>query len=252
MEKENVTDKKTTVRAVERSLDILSCFIQDRELGLTEISNIIHLNKSTVFRLLNTLEQKGFLIKNLDTDKYHLGYRIWELSTNLNGMDDPAKILLPEMTRLRDILDETISLYVRDGYERIRVQSIESNQAIRRVAPIGMRLPLSVGASSKVLMAFESAEVVDQILHQLEKHYEINRPYLIQTIKEVKEWGYATSFEERETGAAALSFPIINQSGKVIAALSVSGPLHRLTEQKFEEIAPVVAEAASRMKKLVR
>lgn len=252
MNNENNNEKKSTVRAVERSLDILICFINERELSLTEISSRVNLNKSTVFRLLNTLEQKGFLIRNPDTEKYRLGFRIWELSTNLIGVDDPATLLLPEMTRLRDILDETISLYVRDGYERIRIQSIESNQAIRRVAPVGIRLPLSVGASSKVLVAFEDPITRGSILDQLEKKDSIDRKEFNRIIKEVQEKGYATSFEEREIGAVAISFPIFNRNGDMIAVLSVSGPVNRLTEEKLNEIAPVVRETAIRMGKMLK
>lgn len=110
---------------------------------MTEIAERTGLNKSTVFRLLATLESKGFVKRDPDTEKYQLGFRIWELSAHLNRSKDPAVLFLPEMERLRDELDETVSLYVYDGIERIRIQAVESNQAIRRVAPVGVgcRLP---------------------------------------------------------------------------------------------------------------
>lgn len=252
MENNQGKEKKTTVRAVERSLDILSSFINERELSLTEISKRTKLNKSTVFRLLNTLEQKGFLIKDPDTEKYRLGFKIWELSTNLAGMDDPATLFLPEMNSLRDTLDETISLYVRDGSERIRIQSVESNQAIRRVAPVGVRMPLSVGASSKILIAFEPPSVREDILEQLEKKYQINIDEFRKITDEVHRKGYATSFEEREIGAVAISCPVFSRSGQLLVALSVSGPVNRLTPQKLEEIVPLAIESAKKMGKLLK
>ncbi|TGU71893.1 MarR family transcriptional regulator, partial [Mesorhizobium sp. M00.F.Ca.ET.186.01.1.1] len=144
---------KANVRSVERALDILLCFTDATDLGLSEISSRLSLHKSTVHRLLATLENKGFLIRDVQTEKYRLGFRIWELSANLTHNDDPATLLLPEMERLRDLVEETISLYVRDGNERIRIQAVQSRQPIRRVAPIGARMPLAVGASSKVLVA---------------------------------------------------------------------------------------------------
>ena len=116
-------DKKQTVRAVERALDILLCFTEESELTLTEITMKVSLNKSTVYRLLASLEGKGFLLRDTLTDKYRLGFRLWELSANLERDDDPAVLFLPEMKKLRDLLGETISLNVRDGRERIRIQA---------------------------------------------------------------------------------------------------------------------------------
>ncbi|MFX0560473.1 IclR family transcriptional regulator [Tepidibacillus infernus] len=246
------SEKKSTVRAVERSLDILMCFVDETELSLTEIAKRIALHKSTVFRLLHTLEQKGFLIRNPETEKYRLGYRIWELSSNLMGLNDPATLLLPEMEQLRDLLGETISLYVRDGYERIRIQSVEGNQSIRRVAPIGARMPLSVGASSKILLAYEDLITKESLLKQLETLYGINTNLFKQLLEKTKQNGYATSFEERETGAAAISVPIFNRSGKLVAALSVSGPINRLTLTKMKEMVPILKETALNMGKKVR
>lgn len=123
-------ERKQTVRAVERALDILMCFTKKSDLGLTEIAAEIGLHKSTVHRLLATLEEKGFVIRNTATDKYHLGLKIWELSANLSQNDDPAALLLPLMERLRDRLGETVSLYLRDGTDRLRIQAVQSNQAI--------------------------------------------------------------------------------------------------------------------------
>jgi len=251
MEDHNSGEKKLTVRAVERSLDILVCFINERELSLTDIAKRIALHKSTVFRLLNTLEQRGFLMKNPETEKYRLGFRVWELSSNLIGMDHPATLFLPEMKRLRDSLGETISLYVRDGIERIRIQSVESNQAIRRVAPIGVRMPLSVGASSKVLLAFSKPELRVTLLAQLVNTYQLELEPFSELLVKVREKGYATSFEERELGAAAISTPILSRSNELIAALSVSGPVNRLNLKKLEEIAPIIKESASLMGRML-
>lgn len=249
MDENSASEKKLTVRAVERSLDILSCFIDSTELSLTEISKRISLHKSTVHRLLNTLEEKGFIIKNPETEKFRLGFRIWELSANLTGMDDPATVFLPEMQMLRDTLGETVSLYVRDGYERIRIQSVESRHAVRRVAPIGVRMPLSVGAASKILIAYEEPNIRNTIMNQLETLYQINREFYEKIVLEVQEKGYATSFEEREIGAVAISFPIFNRKNKLIAALTVSGPANRFTFDTMKEVAPIIMEVTSAMSK---
>lgn len=245
-------ETKKTVRAAERALDILLCFTHEPELSLTEIARMTELNKSTVYRLLATLEEKGFLIRDGDTEKYRLGFRIWELSAHLSQSDDPATLFLPEMEMLRDTIEETISLYVRDGFERIRVQAVESKQTIRRVAPIGARMPLAVGASSKVLTAFAEPSEQALILGDPAWPQAVDQGEYLQQLQVIKKQGYATSVEEREAGTSAVAVPIFNRYGKIIAALAVSGPVGRLTLERMKEVIPHVTEAASRMQKMLK
>lgn len=245
-------EDKSTVRAVDRALEILLCFTQEHELGLSEIAKRISLHKSTVHRLLGSLEGKGFVMRNPETEKFRLGYRILELSSNLTQSDDMSIVLLPEMERLRDLVGETISLYVRDGAERIRIQAVQSNQPIRRVAPIGARMPLTVGASSKLLVAYEDEEIQDKILQEISWPETVEREQFLAQLEFIRKQGFATSVEEREVGAAAVSAPIFNRKGKVVAALSVSGPSNRLTQEKMQEIAVPLVEAATRMAKMMK
>lgn len=240
-------DRKLTVRSVERALDILLCFTTNVDLGLTEIAGKIGLHKSTVHRLLSTLEERGFVSRDAATEKYRLGMKIWELSTHLSRSDDPAVILLPAMEKVRDRLGETVSLYLREGKERLRIQAVQSNQAIRRVAQVGARLPLYVGASSKVLVAYASAEEQRKLLEDPEWPAWIDCNNYMEQLQEILASGYAMSFEEREPGAAAISVPIANRQGIVTAALSVSGPVNRLSIDTLHEYAPYLVEAAHDM-----
>ncbi|WP_372631277.1 IclR family transcriptional regulator [Cohnella sp.] len=240
-------EEKKTVRAVERALDVLLCFASGHEWGLTEIAGKVGLHKSTIHRLLATLEDRGFVTRDPSTEKYRLGLSILELSAHLSRSDDPSVMLLPEMERLRDQLNETISLYVRDRTERVRIQAVQSMQAIRRVATVGARLPLSVGASSKVLLAFADPGVRSAVLTDPAWPAQLEREAFAKQLDDILAAGYATSFEEREPGAAAVAAPIFNRSGKLVAALSVSGPSNRLTPDRMHEFAPAIVESAHRM-----
>ncbi|WP_123043385.1 IclR family transcriptional regulator [Cohnella candidum] len=244
-------EEKRTVRAVERALDVLLCFTGKPEWGLSEIAGQIGLHKSTVHRLLATLEDRGFVIRDDATEKYRLGLRVLELSSNLAREGDPSVVLLPDMERLRDEIDETVSLYVRDRNERVRIQAVQSGQAIRRVATVGARLPLSVGASSKVLLAFDEPSVRDSAMAEPTWPAGLDRTAYARQLDEIHSLGYATSFEEREPGAAAVSAPIFNRAGKLVAALAVSGPSNRLTPDVMHEHAPAIMEAAKRMGRLL-
>ncbi|MGG1552853.1 IclR family transcriptional regulator [Paenibacillus ferrarius] len=243
---------KLTVRAVERALDILLCFTGASEMTLTEISAGAGLHKSTVHRLLASLEGKGFVMRVENTDKYRLGYRLWELSANLSKEGDPGIILLPEMERLRDLLGETISLYVQDGLARVRIQAVQSNHAIRRVAPVGARMPLYVGASSKVLVAFAEPALQERLLASPDWPGGLDKAAFLQQLGETRRAGYATSVEEREPGAAAVSTPILDRGGRLVAALAVSGPANRLTLDEMLKQAPAIMEAARRMGTMLR
>ncbi|RTE09163.1 IclR family transcriptional regulator [Paenibacillus whitsoniae] len=243
---------KLTVRAVERALDILLCFTGASEMTLTEISAGAGLHKSTVHRLLASLEGKGFVMRVENTDKYRLGYRLWELSANLSKEGDPGIILLPEMERLRDLLGETISLYVQDGLARVRIQAVQSNHAIRRVAPVGARMPLYVGASSKVLVAFAEPALQERLLASPDWPVGLDKAAFLQQLGETRRAGYATSVEEREPGAAAVSTPILDRGGRLVAALAVSGPANRLTLDEMLKQAPAIMEAARRMGTMLR
>lgn len=240
-------DGKLTVRAVERALDILLCFTDASELSLTEIASKVNLHKSTVHRLLASLEGKGFVQRDSATEKYGLGFSLWELSVHLSHSDDLGVMLLPEMERLRDLVGETVSLYVRDGMERVRIQAVQSNQAIRRVAPVGARMPLYVGASSKVLTAYDDEAVQEQVLHEAERSNGFDRQSYSQHLRDIRTIGYATSVEEREPGAAAIAVPVIDRSGRLVAALAVSGPANRLTQEMMMVYVSTISEAARRM-----
>lgn len=241
------TDAKMTVRAVDRALDILLCFIDEQELTLTEIAQRVSLNKSTVYRLLGSLEGRGFLTRDAVTEKYHLGFRVWQLSANYPQQEDIGTVLLPEMTRLRDEIGETISLYVRNENERVRIQAVESQETIRRVAPIGAHMPLAVGASSKVLVAYAPPDAQLRVLNDPAWPKAVDKGVYMDQLQEIRRNGYATSSEEREEGAAAVSVPLFNVRGEMVAALSVSGPSNRLTAEKMAQNAPLVMEAARRM-----
>jgi DNA-binding IclR family transcriptional regulator len=244
-------EKKNTVRAAERALDILICFTNQAELSLTEIAKATSLNKSTVFRLLATLEGKGFIKRDPHSDKYQLGIRIWELAGQIYQSSDPAMLFLPQMEHLRDTLEETVSLYIRDGAERIRVQAVESNQAIRRVAPIGVRMPIFLGASGKVFLAFLPESEQQQLLIEAGMS-NAERQAFTKQLSKIRENGYALSVEEREVGTAAISVPIFQRDGHLLAALAVSGPVSRMSVEQMRTFVPALQQAADHCKQIAK
>lgn len=236
--------QKNTVRAAMRALDILLCFTAaDGRLSLTEIAHRTSLHKSTAHRLLTTLESKGFVRREPQSDLYRLGWVILELANRVHHSNDIASVALPFMIRLRDELGETVSLYVRSAAERIRIQAVEGTQPVRRAANVGERFPLHVGASGKVLLAHLSSDE----LAALEANTfppGTDREDLYGQLHAVRNHGYAVSKEEREIGAAAVSAPVCDRRGTIVAALSVSGPVDRYDDRAVARFAAACKETA--------
>ena len=243
---------KMTVRSVERALDILSAFIgHEKHLSLTDIATKVQLHKSTVHRLLNSLEDRGFVEKIPDLERYRLGNKIIELSSYASRSSDLIQTSIAEMRKLRDDLGETVSLYIRDRYERIRLHAVESNQVVRRIAIIGQRLPLHAGAASKILIAYLSAPEREKLFSDPDCPPELKTTVYQQTLAEIQQRGYATSFGERETGVAAISAPIFYENGSLAAALSLSGPLDRFPQTILEQHAKKVMSSANHISNLL-
>ncbi|BCJ86965.1 IclR family transcriptional regulator [Effusibacillus dendaii] len=244
--------EKGTVRSVERALDILLCFSgMEMELGLSDIAKKVNLHKSTVHRLLTSLESRGFIRRHPQTEKYRLGWSVLELVSNVYQSDDLSSIVLPEMTQLRDEVGETISLYIRVGNERIRTQAVESNQPVRRVANIGQRLPLHVGASGKVLLAWLDSHLLDEVMNDPSWPKDLPKRPFKEALQQTREKGYAISIEERETGAAAVAVPIFGRDKQIVAALSISGPVDRFTDKAVNRFIPAAQRTAQLISKML-
>ncbi len=246
-------ERTNTVRAVERSLDILLCFTESDEnkLGLTEIARRVSLHKSTVHRLLSSLESRGFVRRDTHSDMYQLGWSILQLASHVHHDQDLSVILLPLMTELRNLLGETISLYIRDGAERIRIQAVEGTQAVRRVANIGHRFPLYIGASGKIFLAYGGLALLEDLKHIHAFPQDFAFEELTRQMNVVLEQKYAVSIQERELGAAAVAVPITDHLGRVIAALSVSGPVDRYDEKNVLHFAKEATTFAETMSNLI-
>lgn len=233
-----------TIRSVERALDVLLCFAgEPYGLGVTQIAEKVNLYKSTVHRILAALEAKGFVRQDNVTGRYHVGLKALELaSVYLESGDVPA-MAYPEMLLLRDRAQETASLYVRDGFERVRVQRAEGPLTVRRVVGLGERLPLYLGASGKVLLAWappeERAMLLDHVLPP-----EVDRVAFEQALAEARQRGWAVSLEEREPGVASVSAPVLDRTGRCAAALAISGPVSRFDPESAAKFGAMVAQSS--------
>jgi IclR family transcriptional regulator, KDG regulon repressor len=238
------------VRAVERAMQILASFDGSHTaMGVSEVAQATGLHKATTHRILMTLFNGGFLERTADGERFRLGLRLLELGMGaLRGLD-VRRAALPYMQQLVARFDETCTLAVFDRGQLLYVEVVRSDRALTIAARVGRHLPIHCTAAGKMLLAFLPEEVVAPILATpltLCTEKTITSPArLREELEEVRRCGYAIADEEFETGIWAISAPVRDLDGKVVAAMSIAFPSHRLNRARIPEIASALVEAAS-------
>jgi DNA-binding IclR family transcriptional regulator len=241
-----------SVRAVERALAVLACFNnQTPELTLTQISERIGINKSTVHRLLATLERNQFLERDQLTGIYHPGNRLLQLAYLALEHNDLRRLAGPFLRLLCELHRENVNLSILDGTDVIYLEVIESPQRVKLAAVTGQRLPAFCTASGKAILAFLPEEIVRQLLARGVPQYTqrtLTEPGdLLEDFVRARERGFAISEQEFEDGINAIAAPVFNASHQPIASISVAGPAYRLTRERMLEISPSVMDTANKI-----
>ena len=145
------------LKSLEKSLDVLDLFVEcNTGMTLKEIAEHTHLNTSTAFRIVNTLERRQYLTRNDTSKQYRLGPRALALGYSSHWTENVITLAKPYLRRLQQLFNETVSIYIAEGDCRICLDHVESTHSLRRVIPIGESLPLYKGAAGRVLLAWTS------------------------------------------------------------------------------------------------
>ncbi|MBP1763434.1 MAG: hypothetical protein H6Q65_492 [Firmicutes bacterium] len=242
------------IQALVRAIDILNCFEDAEELGVTEISNKIKLHKSTTFNIISTLEHCHYLEKNENTGKYRLGIELFRMGTKVRY--DLRKIVVPFLEKLLSEFKETANLVVRDGDYVIYLEKIESPHSMRISTAAGSRLPVNTTAVGKAILSGLPDEELDEIINGIPlvkfTEYTIcDQTILLENIKKVRNSGYAEDFEELEIGLTCVAAPIFNHTGKAFAAISISGPTSRMSEEIRNEMGKSLVQVTQEISKML-
>ncbi len=227
------------IQSVAHALDVLEEFRGETdELGVTELSKKLKLHKNNVFRILATLQSRNYIEQNRSNDNYKLGIKCLELGQTFihqRGLLKQAKVVLKE---LAETTGETSYLSFLRGNEVVYLDAVEGTSTVRVVSRVGLHMPLHASAAGKALIAFESDEELAKRfsgeLKRFTKNTKTALADLIADLQNVRKLGYATDLEEFEDGLRCLAAPIRDYTRKVIGALSVSGPAHRISEERIE------------------
>ncbi len=248
--------KDYNIRVIERTLSVLNLLSKKMPLNLTQISNELNMNNSTVFRILKTLESYSFVTLDDKTKEYRLGLRCLELAGDYYDRDDLRRIAIDELKQLRDATGESVHLGILDNMEVLYIEKLQGLHAIGLMASaLGRRSPTYCTGLGKVLIAYEDHEKVYSYFnqHKMERYTSSTIQTvddLISQLEIIKKDGYALDLEEHEPEVYCVGAPIIDGDGKVIAALSVSGPRSRMAEiQDDRKLIDITINAAQKISK---
>ena len=236
------------IQAVAHALDVLEQFHTDAELGVTELSKRLTLHKNNVFRILATLESRGYIEQNRSTENYRLGTQCLQLGQTYiqhMGLLQQAKSVMLDVVQA---CRETVYVTVMRQGKVVPIDMVEPDQAVRIVSHIGESLPLLCTAVGKVHLAFETGEEAQRSLPDLlDVHTEqtiTDHGTLQSQLSEVLQKGYAIENGEHLADVRTVAVPIRDYTRSVVGSLAVSGPAYRIgTERLQQELVPLVIQA---------
>ena len=224
------------VQSIERALTVLEIVAEyNAGLGITEISNRIDLHKSTIHRLLSTLIHKGYIIQDPVTLKYRTTLKLYELGCKRVENTDILTASRPYTKKLMEFTNEVVHLVVRDGNEIVYIDKVEAENTITMLSTIGRRIPLYCTSVGKAILSQLDMEEVVKIwrtsnIIRKTPNTIINLEDMVEELTKVRNLGYAVDEEENEEGIRCIGAAILNKDGDVEGAISISGPIMRVTE----------------------
>jgi DNA-binding IclR family transcriptional regulator len=246
-------ERENMVKSVSRALDIITLVSSQRGgMGVTEIANQIDINKSSVYRILSTLVQYGYIEQDAETGRYKLGFKFLEISSKLLDSIDLRAEAKPYLKELENYTNEVIHLVVYDQGEVVYIEKLEGNETLRMHSRVGKRAPMHCTSVGKAILAHLPANVVQDIMERrgLPYHTEntiTDRDDFIKELMRVKEAGYALDLEENEYGITCIAVPIFDHLGESIAAVSISGPTMRMTGERLEQLRTKMLEIGGKI-----
>ena len=238
------------VQVVDRALAALDVLAKrSSECSLVELCRELDLHRSTVHRLMMVLEQHRLVDKNPETGRYRLGLKLFELGSKAIASLDPRRHARPYLDRLQRELGETVFFCILDDGQVFYLDKVESQQSIRTACTVGSRAPAYCTAVGKAMLAeLPDAEVNDIVrrwgLKAITAKTITTAAALRTELKAIRSRGYAIDNEEKEEGLRCVSASV-RGPGKLLSAISVSGPAFRITKERIPEIGQVVMRIAN-------
>jgi IclR family transcriptional regulator, KDG regulon repressor len=245
-----VSEHRRTLSSVHNAARLLKQFTPgDNDLGVTELAARLDVGKSTVHRLLATLQEEQLVEQDPESGRYRLGLAAFELGAAASSPTDLHQAVLMPMSVLRVKTGETVQTAVLDGRQVVYVERLESPNTLRMFLSVGTRNDAHSTGTGKCLLAHVDEAQLDRLLSgwklTAKTPHTITDPApLRRELKRIRSQGYATNVHESEIGVISVAAPVRGPGGDVVAALSVAGPAPRM-EGTMEKVTRAVVEAAA-------
>jgi IclR family KDG regulon transcriptional repressor len=240
--------------AIDRALDILLLFRDGRlHASIDDISQRLDIPKSTVYRYVRVLSERG-LLEKAGPASYRLGLALLELGRRALASNRDIRLMaLPSMKRIAEEIGESVSLMRVFDRHVICIESIEGRHALRVTIEQGRTQPLHAGASSKILLAHLSEEEWDDLLDPPLQRFTANTITDVSALKaqlhHIRQAGFCVSDGEIDVGARAIAVPLWNQREEVVAALSIEAPSSRMDDARIARYRDVLASEAEAIRR---
>jgi len=243
------------IKVLNKTFSILEVLLQQGSaMNMTEISKKLDLYPSTTHRILDTLKHWGYVEQEPDNQEYQLGLKVLELGMAKLQQIDLVREATPYLKELVKQCNETAHLGVLEEGDVLYLAKEESSQTIRMCSYVGKRAPLHCTALGKVLLAFLPEEERKKILEQKElprltDNTITDRNKLEKELSKIQKQGFALDQEENEKDVRCIAAPIRNYQGRVIAAVSISGPAFRIDKKVQNNLKEALIETSTKISK---
>lgn len=230
-------------------MELINLFMEHSELTFQEIVDISGIPKSSVFRMLSSLEEMRFLEKGEDA-KYRLGTIFLKFGHLVSSRLNLRQIAEPIMQAIHKENRQAINLAILEGDEAVYIEKIDRYQRVKLYTSIGRRSPLYGGACARAILSFLGERQIKAYLERvtLEPYTPktiVSEEILWHSIKEARTMGYTVSKSELEAHTASVAAPIYDYRGKVIGSISIAGIEHDFTEEKVAQYGLIMMKAAN-------
>ena len=245
-------------QSIEKTIQIVEVMARGKgPMRLQDVAKKCGMPASTVMRMLNTLQVYGYVNQDPCTQHYSLSLRFARLGCLVSEQTNMRDVARPFLAELAQRCQETVCLWCEAEMEVECTDVVDGPDGILMVSQrVGARAPLhATGAGKLLLLNYSNQKLNEYIavkgLRALTPHTLVTREALVNSLEMIRSRGYALEDEERELGARCVAAPVRDYTGKVVAGISISGPVSRLTKERIQVIIPVVQETANRISKLL-
>lgn len=240
---------QTTIQSLERALDVLETLAEGQGMTLSDVSRQLDQSPATIYRVLTTLETRGMVEADPQTQSWHVGALAFRLGSAFLRRSSIMVRSQPVMRRLMEATGETSNLGIEKNGAVMFVAQVETQESIRAFFPLGTVSPMHASGIGKALLSSYDDERVAGILRRIRlerftPNTIVDTGALIEELRQSRSRGYAFDDEEKAAGMRCVAAPIIGAYGEAVAGISVSGPTHRMRPERIERIGELVRAAA--------